>query len=43
VGPSSLEGAQLTVRGGGFLLTRVLLLVILLVFYVFVVLHIPSG
>jgi hypothetical protein len=31
------EGAQLTVRGGGFLLSRVLLLVILLVVYVFVV------
>jgi hypothetical protein len=33
VGPSSSEGAQLTVRGGGFLLSRVLLLVV----YVFVV------
>jgi hypothetical protein len=37
VGPSSPEGAQLTVRGGGFLLPRVLFLVILLVVYVFVV------
>jgi uncharacterized membrane protein len=31
------EGAQLTMRGGGFLLSRVLSLVILLVVYVFVV------
>jgi hypothetical protein len=36
VGPSSPEGAQLTVRGGGFLLSRVLLLAILLVMYVIV-------
>jgi hypothetical protein len=37
VGPSSPKGAQLTVRGGGFLLFRVLFLAILLVVYVFVV------
>jgi hypothetical protein len=36
-GASSPEGAQLTVRGGGFLLSRVLFLVIMLVVYVFVV------
>jgi hypothetical protein len=37
VGPTSPEGAQLTMRGGGFLLSRVLFLIILLVVYVFVV------
>jgi hypothetical protein len=37
VRPSSPEGSQLTVRGGGFLLSRVLLLLILLVVHVFVV------
>jgi hypothetical protein len=38
VGPSSPEGAQLTVRGRGFLLSGVLFLIILLVVgYVFVV------
>jgi hypothetical protein len=37
VGPSSPEGAQLTVRGGGFLVSRVLFLFILLVVYDFVV------
>jgi hypothetical protein len=36
VGPLSPEGAQLTVRGGGSLLSRVLFLIILLVVYVFV-------
>jgi hypothetical protein len=33
VGPPSPEGAQLTVRGGGFLLSRDLFLVILLVVF----------
>jgi hypothetical protein len=39
-GPHPPEGAQLTVRGGGFLLSRVLLLATLLVVYVFVVYNI---
>jgi hypothetical protein len=37
VGPSSPEGAQLTVRGGGFLFPGLLFLGLLLVVYVFVV------